>query len=251
MVTFALDIDIDVRPGEMVMVWLPRAPSGIRDDEVSDEIPMSISGIARDHITITVKGVGPTTRSMLRLRPGDRIGVAGPFGRGFTVEGDRPLLIGGGVGMAPLMPLLHRFLATATPLVIAGGASSADIPFLTQLRSVMGANFSTEDGSLGTKGMVLDVLDTIDLSTIDAIYCCGPMRMLERLWGRLSPMGLPIEMSLETRLRCGRGLCGSCAIGPYRVCRDGPVFDGGMLGEIWSAAGEREAIASEDDDAGE
>ncbi|MCI0497078.1 MAG: dihydroorotate dehydrogenase electron transfer subunit [Thermoplasmata archaeon] len=231
-VTLSLNIHVPARPGQMVMVWLPRDNSGKRNDEVSDEVPMSLSGISKDGVTISVKGVGPTTRAMLKLRPGDMIGVSGPFGKGFYSSGEKPLIIGGGIGLAPLMPLMRQFLARSWPYLIAGGATTEDIPFLTQLRSIMGARFATEDGSLGTKGTVIDALHKFDLGTVDSLYACGPMPMLEAVWREVHDTEINVQMSLEAHVRCGRGVCGSCAIGAYRVCHDGPVFDRRMLDEI-------------------
>jgi len=240
-VTFTLDYREPAKPGNFLMIWLPYDSDGARNDEASDEVPMSISKIRRGELSFTVKAVGPTTSEMIKLKPGDYIGVSGPFGNGFSIEDRRSLLIGGGVGIAPLMPVYRRMVAKGIEhKFIIGGATSEDIPYLDVLRSQEDTIVSTEDGSLGTQGNVLHVLEDLDIESFEAVYSCGPMPMLRAIWGRLKDTELDVQMSLESYLRCGRGLCGSCAVGKYRICKEGPVFDRKMLEEVGFPTAEQE-----------
>jgi dihydroorotate dehydrogenase electron transfer subunit len=241
MVTFTIECKEQAQPGNFLLIWLPFDSEGGRNDDISDEIPMSVCQIRKDTLSFTVKAVGPTTSELIKLRDGDFIGVSGPYGNEFTIE-DRPsLLIGGGVGIAPLMPVYRRMVAMGIQhKFIIGGATREDIPYLTVLRSQEDTLVSTEDGSLGHMGNVLDVLDDLDLDSFEAVYGCGPMPMLRAIWDRLKDTDHAVEMSLESFLRCGRGLCGSCAVGKYRICKEGPVFDRKMLEEVGFPAPEEE-----------
>ncbi len=233
MVTFTLDYRVKAKPGNFLMIWLPYDSNGERNDEISDEVPMSISKIRKANLSFTVKAVGPTTSEMIKLKPGDKVGVSGPFGNNFSVEERKSLLVGGGVGTAPLMPVYRRMVARGIDhKFIIGGATREDIPYLTVLRAQEDTHVSTEDGSLGTHGNVLHVMEDFELADFDVLYSCGPMPMLRAIWDIVKDIDIDVEMSLESYLRCGRGLCGSCARGKYRICKEGPVFNRKMLEEV-------------------
>jgi len=214
----APSVAVKARPGQFVMVW----PQG------GEEVPMSLSSIRPPRlVSITVKEVGHTTRLLTRLRPGDVVGLRGPYGRGFTVAKLRAILVGGGMGVAPLAPL-------AEELKRAGGWIHALIAAPTSSRLLFKRRMSlvadelsvaTDDGSEGFKGLAHEALDALlSAKGVDRVYVCGPEPMIAECVKVASRRGVDLEASLERYIKCGVGLCGSCAIDGFRVCRDGPVF---------------------------
>ncbi|MEM4727100.1 MAG: dihydroorotate dehydrogenase electron transfer subunit [Candidatus Bathyarchaeia archaeon] len=213
----------EARPGQFLMIWAP----GV------DEVPMSLSTISRERVSVTVKLVGEGTRAIHKMRVGDRMGVRGPFGNGFTISGSRPLLVGGGTGVAALKPLLEAMLADGVePTFILGARSLDDLLFRSHLEKLLGRRlfFTTDDGSLGFKGFASDLaMRLMGERDFDSVYICGPEPMICKVFEEAERRGLPIQASLERYIKCAVGLCGSCALGPFRVCRDGPVFNSQQL----------------------
>ena len=214
------------RPGQFVMIYVP----GL------EEVPMSLSAIGPGpQIAITVKAVGETTKALSELQPGSKLGLRGPFGRGFKPIGRKPLVVGGGVGLAPLMPLIEVMASSGLrPTLIMGARTADELPFLARARGVLGpehVEVATEDGSLGFRGLATELAGRrLSEGHYDALYACGPEPMLVKLLEMALSAGLGhVQMSLERLVKCGMGLCGHCALGPYRVCADGPVFDLAML----------------------
>jgi dihydroorotate dehydrogenase electron transfer subunit len=201
------------RPGQFVMVWIP----GI------DEIPMSLSLIeARQAITVEAKG--EATRMLHDMQEGDRIGIRGPYGQGFTLEGTRHLYVAGGTGAAPLLPLIQRS-SDATVLL---GAQTADrLLFPDEIAESANLHVATDDGTRGHHGYVTDLLD--EIGQHDVVYTCGPEPMMKKVLDWSQRQGVALQASLERYMKCGIGLCDACAIDGYHVCRDGPVFTGEML----------------------
>lgn len=217
-------------PGQFIMVWIP----GV------DEIPLSISSIYPDgSSSVTVAEVGEATRALTRMRAGDIIGVRGPFGLGFKVSGERALVVGGGTGMAPLMMLINRLVEGGVYVtVIEGAENSNKLIFLDRLNNLsesMGVEvlFTTEDGSYGFRGLATDLAERVLCNKrFDVIYTCGPERMIRKAYEMAKAYSVDFQASLERYMRCAIGICGSCTIGKYRVCRDGPVFDMERIREI-------------------
>ncbi|RLI18373.1 dihydroorotate dehydrogenase electron transfer subunit [Candidatus Bathyarchaeota archaeon] len=220
------------QPGQFIMVW----PPGM------EEVPMSLSTIGGES-SITVKAVGPTSRRLTSLGEGDLIMIRGPFGRGFTLIGEKPLLVAGGIGVAPLKPLLERMLTRGLkPTLILGAGTRDRLIFLRRFRELLGdrLHIATDDGSLGYRGLASEYAENLlEEHNFDIIYACGPEGMMAAVYRAAERFGLPIQVSLERYMKCAVGLCGSCAIGPYRVCRDGPVFDGNMLRRVLDEFGHR------------
>jgi len=213
--TFYFDTLIPFEPGQFVMVWIP----GI------DEIPMALSSES----SITVQGVGDATAALLGCVPGDRIGIRGPFGNGFSVHG-RTLVIAGGIGAAPMLPLVRR---RNIETVLLGARTSGDLLFTHEFSAACTLEIATDDGSAGHRGYVIELMDTIDIPGYDTICVCGPERMMHRVLQNLAKQGVAdrSQFSLHRYMKCGVGVCGSCCIDPggLRVCRDGPVFSGTIL----------------------
>jgi dihydroorotate dehydrogenase electron transfer subunit len=180
-------------------------------------------------LTISVANVGKVSGELHKLREGDAISFRGPLGKPFSIpEGaKRILVIGGGYGVVPMY-----FLAkvarenTIEPLAIIGARNEKDIVWERQLFTVCREVFvTTDDGSRGKKGNVMaEAQWLIEGRKIDAVYACGPERMMEAVAKLCVQHGVFCEVSVERYMKCGVGVCGSCAIDGKMCCRDGPVF---------------------------
>jgi len=217
------------QPGQFVMVWIP----GV------DEIPLSLSNVGSKIASVTVKMVGNGTAALHQMNVGDMIGIRGPYGRSFAVTGDKVLIVAGGVGMAPILPLIREVCSKGCNVtVVAGFKSSDEIIFRDYLESspkALGIKvyLCTEDGSLGIKGTALEVARKILKNEVfDCVYVCGKETLIRGVFDESIRKGIEIQASLERYMRCGVGLCGSCVLGEYLVCRDGPVFDTEMLKNV-------------------
>jgi dihydroorotate dehydrogenase electron transfer subunit len=213
--TFAFDRSFEFFPGQFVMVWIP----GV------DEIPMALSS----GTTITVQQAGDATSAMFALKPGEKLGIRGPFGNGFT-KGEKVLAIAGGVGAAPLLPLAK---ADCVMTFLLGARTEKELLFVDQLDECTDVLIATDDGSLGVHGYVTTLMDDLNLGVYDRIAVCGPEVMMRAVLTNVEEKGIAhkTEFSLHRYMKCGVGVCGSCCIDPsgLRVCRDGPVFSGDLL----------------------
>jgi dihydroorotate dehydrogenase electron transfer subunit len=213
--TFVFDRSFVFSPGQFVMVWIP----GV------DEIPMALSS----ENTITVLKAGDATSAMFSLGPGDKLGIRGPFGNGFT-KGEKLLAIAGGVGAAPLLPLAR---ADCVMTFLLGARTEKELLFVDQLDECTDVLIATDDGSLGVHGYVTSLMDDLNLGAYDRIVICGPELMMRAALTKVEEKGIvhKTEFSLHRYMKCGVGVCGSCCIDPsgLRVCRDGPVFSGDLL----------------------
>ena len=215
------------KPGQFVMLWIP----GI------DEIPLSILDVSNGLVSVSVKAVGDATRHMHALEAGATIGLRGPFGNSFTESRGRVLLVGGGTGTAPLLFLARQLSAKTERLSFVEGAKTKDeLLFVRELGGICNEKSlitTTEDGTAGLQCLVTEPLASLlDKEHFDMIYTCGPEVMVKKIFELTEQRKLPLEASLERLMRCGIGLCGSCVIGKYRVCRDGPVFTAAQLREV-------------------
>lgn len=197
--------------------------------------PISVCDVDYDKclLTLYIKKVGKGTEHLCAAKPGDVWNLLLPLGNGFDVEKDnlpsRPLLIGGGVGMAPML-YLGRCLKQkgVAPVFLLGGASEADIPLMDLFAEVGETYATTVDGSLGVKGFVTDHTLMAE-GVYDHIYCCGPTPMMKAVAAVALKKGIDCEVSLENRMACGLGACLCCVedttSGHKCVCTDGPVFN--------------------------
>ncbi len=227
--TFTLQDDLCAKanPGQFLMLWIP----GI------DEIPLSILNARKGQVEFSVKAVGDATRHLHNLKTGDLLGIRGPFGNNFTETRGRVLLVGGGTGTAPLLFLAKRLAAKADRLsFVIGAKTKNELMYLDELDAVCTdetAVSTTEDGSYGLQCLATEPLEKlIDTQKFNMIYTCGPERMMRAIFDIAEKRRVAMEASLERLMRCGIGLCGSCMIGKYRVCRDGPVFTMAQLSEV-------------------
>jgi dihydroorotate dehydrogenase electron transfer subunit len=225
--TFTDKLCSKAKPGQFLMLWIP----GI------DEIPLSILDAGNDLVSVSVKAVGDATRHLHAMESGATLGVRGPFGNSFTESRGRVLLVGGGTGTAPLLFLAKQLAAKTERLSFVEGAKTKNE--LLYVRDLQGICYekslitTTEDGTAGLQCMVTAPLaELLDKERFDMIYTCGPEVMVKKIFEMTEQRKLPLEASLERLMRCGFGLCGSCMVGKYRVCRDGPVFTAAQLREV-------------------
>ncbi|UCE80935.1 MAG: dihydroorotate dehydrogenase electron transfer subunit [Methanobacteriota archaeon] len=211
-------------PGQFVMVWLPR----------EDEFPMSVSYVG-EGFGLTYKIVGEGTRSLSTMNPGEKVGIRGPYGRGFEVQGRRMLAIAGGVGMAVIAPLVDLAMEERADVDLVLGAKTESELIMKERCEMAGANvhISTDDGSSGTKGLATDIARRLlQTAEYDCVCACGPEKMIVSAFRLSEEHGLPFQASLERYIKCGIGICDSCAIDGRHVCSEGPVFSGDVLASL-------------------
>jgi dihydroorotate dehydrogenase electron transfer subunit len=218
---------VKARPGQFLMLWIP----GV------DEIPLSIMDTENGVVSVSVKQVGDATRHLHRMKQGETVGVRGPFGNSFTETSAPVLLVGGGTGTAPLLFLAKRLQAKSKRLAfVVGAKTKTELLFLNDLAKVCTEQSlitTTEDGTYGLQCLVTKPpIKVLAETKFSMIYTCGPELMVSKIFTLAEQHGIPLEASLERLMRCGIGLCGSCVIGKYRVCRDGPVFNSQHLREV-------------------
>ena len=217
-------------PGQFAMLWVP----GV------GEAPMSISfGGGNDVCGFTVKTHGKKSKALYDSKKGDIVGIRGPYGNGFTVLAGSCLIVGGGTGLSPLLPLSYKLMEKGSKITfLLAGKSKFDIPFIKESEHILSNSnnkifVSTDDGSAGFKGVASDYVDLLLLKEkYDVIYTCGPEIMMKKIFLSAEKNSVPLQASLERYMKCGFGLCGSCSIGKYLVCKDGPVFTSEQLAEI-------------------
>jgi len=221
--TFYVDLQFEtMKPGQFVMVWV----RGV------DEIPMGLSS----KNSITVQKVGEATSKLFELKEGDSFGLRGPFGKGFSLpsEGEKTLVIAGGVGAAPLVPYAEASRSAGSEVhTVLGARNAGELLFEERFAEAGEVYVSTDDGSKGKKGFVTDVLTDLNLSVYDRIAVCGPEIMMFSVFRLLEDREIleKSEFSLHRYFKCGIGVCGACCIdrSGMRVCKDGPVFSGVQL----------------------
>ncbi len=203
-------------PMQFYMVWLP----GL------EEVPMSVADFVGRRVSILVKPRGPTTSALASSRPGNIVGVRGPFGRPFEPPG-KVLAVAGGSGVAPFI-YMSRLLGSRLTVVY-GARSAGEVGLLPSLLESNGASVAvaTEDGTAGYRGTAVDLaLELLGRERYDNVVAAGPPAMLKALGRALKGMGLEPMISVEAMVKCGMGACGSCALpGTTRLlCLEGPVF---------------------------
>jgi NAD(P)H-flavin reductase len=201
----------DARP------FLPRAFSVMRANE--------------EELCFLLEMVGPGTRLLAALQPGDQLALTGPLGVGFAhpIDGRRPILVGGGIGIAPLVIWQEQLLQPTTVLLgFRDGERAKSSVLLDQ------PQLASDDGSVGHHGLVTDLLAQRLASDAHAtVYACGPPAMLEAVRAICAEHSVPAQLALETTMACGYGACFGCVVptsgGYIRLCVDGPVVDAAKL----------------------
>ena len=197
--------------------------------------PISIHAIDRSKslVMFLIQIVGEGTQSLARLKAGDKVNVLLPLGNGFNYRSThvaRPLLIGGGVGVAPLLFLGQEFASHGIrPTFLFGGRNESLILQKDEFTKYGDLFMTTEDGSCGEKGFVTNHSLLMDSDQFDRIYACGPTPMLKAVAKWAMEHETACEVSLEHRMACGIGACLCCVEdtadkGNVCVCKEGPVF---------------------------
>ena len=195
--------------------------------------PLSVSLSEPGRLTLRYRVVGGGTAALAAMQPGTELELLTGLGNGFDIDAcpGRALLLGGGIGVAPLHQLCRDLRAAGRPVMALLGFNTASEIILCDELRALGADVhvATADGLAGIRGFVTDALQQVS-PKFDYYYVCGPMPMMRALYPLLPDCG---EYSLEERMGCGTGLCFGCTIpttdGPRRICHDGPVFKKNLL----------------------
>jgi dihydroorotate dehydrogenase electron transfer subunit len=196
-------------------------------------------------VELVFEVIGPGTRALARLRPHDSVDVLGPLGRPFTLP-QRPaacLLVGGGYGTAPLFFLAEELRVCGCRIDFLAGAATSERVFKAIEAKRLGrtAVITTEDGSLGQRGVVTDAMPALMAQArTEMVYACGPMPMLAAVSRVAAAAGVPCQVAVEEQMACGTGICFSCVVpvvdpdspGSTRMvrsCTEGPVLDGAAV----------------------
>lgn len=228
------DMAAEAKPGQFINIYP-------KDKSLLLPRPISICEVSEDKTALRVvyRVVGKGTEQFKLYNPEESINVLGPFGNGFPLEqgeGKRVFLIGGGIGIPPMVELAKRLRAKKQ--IVLGYRDG--LCFLKADLEQHGRVYTaTEDGSVGTKGNVLDAIRENGLEA-DVIYACGPMPMLRAVKTYAAEKGIPAYISLEEHMACGVGACLGCVVKTKeihhhtnvdnaRICTDGPVFEAGEI----------------------
>ncbi len=218
------DILPDISAGQFAQLTAPgiflRHPFSIHDVDMEN-----------GRLLFLVQIVGPATRALADLHPGERVNALLPLGNGFDLSdlSGRSLLVGGGVGIAPLL-LLGRNLnnQNADFVFLFGGRTENQLQRIGEFTKYGPVHLSTQDGSAGETGLVTEN-SILAKETFDRIFCCGPTPMMKAVAAYAASHDIPCQVSLEHGMACGIGACLCCVEdtvdGNVCVCREGPVFD--------------------------
>ena len=220
-------------PGQFVMIWIP----GV------DEVPMSLSMINPEQnlMAISVEKVGEATRALHKMKVGDLVGIRGPFGKGYRVTDNwktgAAMIAAGGTGIISLAPVCEQLVKNKGCRVtfLLGAKTQSELLFIERLKNLLNNKkhrfiATTDDGSCGEKGLITTVAENIlAKEKFDMVFACGPEAMMYKMFMLCERSNMLFQASLERFMRCAVGICGTCVIGKFRVCRDGPVFSGEEL----------------------
>ena len=216
------------RPGQFVMV---------RTDEKGERIPLTIADFNRERGTITIifQEIGKTTKQLGKLETGQKLATfAGPLGTASEIEKyGRVVCVGGGIGIAPLYPIVKALKAAENEVITIIGARNERLLILEkELRGISDdLRVATDDGSKGKRGFVTDVLkEVIERGGVKAVWAIGPVVMMKAVSSLTRPYGIKTIVSLNPIMIDGTGMCGGCRVtvgGKNKfACVDGPEFDG-------------------------
>lgn len=212
--------------GDVSAITAPGQFVNIRLDGLYLRRPISVCDLREDCVTIIYKVVGKGTEQMSRMQIGETLDVLTGLGNGYdmTLAGDRPVLLGGGVGVPPMYLLAKELIRQGKQISVILGFNTKDEIFYEEEFRALGADVyvTTADGSYGVKGFVTDALKDLDYSYF---YTCGPEPMLKAVYKTVKTSG---QISFEKRMGCGFGACMGCSCktitGYKRICKEGPVM---------------------------
>lgn len=240
--------------GEMAKAAVPGQFIAVYPNDSARLLPRPISICETDPekelLRIVYRVAGEGTKELSSCRAGDTLSIMGPLGNGFPLKDKKALLIGGGIGIPPMLELAKALSCEKTAVL---GYRDSQTFLAEEIGKYAGLAVATEDGSVGTKGTVLDAIKTQGLKA-DIIYACGPTPMLRALKEYAAKEGIECWISLEERMACGVGACLGCVchskdvdehsnVRNKRVCKDGPVFLADEV-ELLSTEEQRERIQS-------
>lgn len=217
----------EILPGQFVQLLVENAPHTFL------RRPISVHHVDRttNELWLLIHMIGEGTTQLGKLSEGDTVNIIFPLGNSFTVEacGSAPLLVGGGVGIAPLLYLGSQLKAIGvTPTFLLGARSKADLIQLEEFEKYGRVLLTTEDGSAGERGFVTQH-SVLAQETFSQIYCCGPKPMMMAVGRYAQSKDIPCEVSLENLMACGLGACLCCVEdtdkGNVCVCKEGPIFN--------------------------
>ena len=221
--------------GEMAKAAVPGQFIAVYPNDSARLLPRPISICETDPekelLRIVYRVAGEGTKELSSCRAGDTLSIMGPLGNGFPLKDKKALLIGGGIGIPPMLELAKALSCEKTAVL---GYRDSQTFLAEEIGKYAGLAVATEDGSVGTKGTVLDAIKAQGLKA-DIIYACGPTPMLRALKEYAAKEGIECWISLEERMACGVGACLGCVchskdvdehsnVRNKRVCKDGPVF---------------------------
>jgi NAD(P)H-flavin reductase len=234
------------KPGQFVMAALPAFSAA----------PISAVRFRADGLVLTIRAAGPATRALTRLERGETLGVRGPLGRGWplaAMTGHDIVIVAGGIGLAPLRPLIDACLARREKLgavrLYLGARTPADRLYVTEMGHLAArGDVEVEEivdragpEWLGRVGVVTQLFDRASWDGRNALaFICGPERMMLATADVLFSRGIDQDrtwVTLERNMGCGVGLCGHCQLGRFFVCREGPVFSLAELGPAFHTEG--------------
>jgi dihydroorotate dehydrogenase electron transfer subunit len=230
-------------PGQFAMLATAEHWGGGEDERPYLARAFSIARWSEGEAHYLLEDVGPGTKRLCELGAGDQLWVLGPLGVGFTppADGRRALLVGGGVGIAPLAIWQDALARGDIPAQALLGFR--DGPRAEGAALLRAAQVATDDGSAGRHGLVTELLAEELASDAHAtVYACGPAPMLEAVRAICDEHGIPAQLALEAGMACGFGACYGCVVprrggGYLRVCVDGPVIDAAELDTVEAHAG--------------
>ncbi|MFH1781748.1 MAG: dihydroorotate dehydrogenase electron transfer subunit [Patescibacteria group bacterium] len=219
--TFTFEGKIDSKPGQFVMIWIP----GV------DQKPFGVSRQTSSEFDVSVLLRGKFTKAMFKLKPGDKVGMSGPYGTNFTIlKNKKVVTVGGGCGMAPLGFLVDELKKAKNEVVIINGARSKD-------NLLFSKRFKDSQFCTGSEKPT-DRLETeIKELKPEFVYSCGPEMMMKAVADVCFKHKIACELSMERYMKCGFGVCGQCVMDPLgiRMCQEGPVISATLskkLGEF-------------------
>ena len=221
-VTYRFRADFGGQPGQFAMVWIPR----------QDELPMALSYLGPVK-GITVRDYGDATHVFADFHPGDRVGIRGPYGNAFRLEGEKLLAVGGGSGMASMIAAIEAFAQQGARVVTAVGAKAAEeLLFVDRANASGEVHIATDDGSRGFTGFAPALAKKLlDREKFDQVLTCGPEKMMKAVVDLARKWGIPVQASLERYMKCGFGICDACSFDGKLVCLDGPIFNAEQLAD--------------------
>lgn len=215
----------DPRPGQFYMLAAEESWGAGEDERPWLPRAFSFCRARGGWLGFILEDVGPGTHRLAQLQPGDRLWLTGPLGSGFSPpEAGRPLLVGGGIGVAPILCWSDELGPDAAVLLGFRAAGYAQAAGLFESEPAL----VTDDGSAGRKAYVTELLrEELDADSASTVYACGPPAMLEAVRALCAERGVPAQLAMESGMACGFGACFGCVVptrnGYVRLCVDGPV----------------------------